>query len=324
MARRPSTLLAAVGLALAGFAVAGPASAMRADVSGADCVTHDDATNLGRAAKGGNRQDGNELSAAQAAAMERAMARVMEAKGLTRNAKGQVVSKGKPGGGGGGGGTFTPTVVNVYFHIITSGTKGDVSNLVDKQVTVLNSAYSGSGFSFVKAAVDKTDNSSWYNLAQGSTAERAMKTALRSSKYSDLNIYTANLSNGLLGWATFPSTNTTDKMDGVVVLDQSLPGGNATPYNLGDTATHEAGHWFGLYHTFQGGCNGNGDYVADTPAESSPAYGCPTGRDSCTRSAGLDPIHNFMDYTDDACMNTFSAGQVTRAQGAWVTYRQGK
>jgi hypothetical protein len=303
---------AALGLGQAG-AVAQPMAGL--DTVAADCVTHTDAVNTARAAQGGNRKDGNELSAAQAKAMEASLAKAMAAKGYTTSANGTAR---KPGGGG----AFTPARVNVYFHVITSGSSGDVSGLVNGQLSVLNSAYSGTGFSFVNAGVDKTSNSTWYNLTQGSSAERAMKTALRKGTMDDLNIYTANLSNDLLGWATFPKSSY-DPMDGVVVLDQSLPGGNAAPYNLGDTATHEAGHWFGLYHTFQGGCTGSGDYVADTNAEASPAFGCPTGRDSCASKPGLDPITNFMDYTDDKCMDSFTDGQKLRAQNAWVTYRQG-
>jgi hypothetical protein len=282
----------------------------------AECATHSDSVNSARSAEGGNRKDGNELSPAQAKAMEASLVKSMAAKGYTKAANG---SARKPGGGG----AFAATTVSVYFHVITSGSAGAISSTqISQQLSVLNNAYASSGFRFTLAGTDTTNNSSWYNLSQGSSAERSMKSTLRKGTMDDLNIYTANLSGGLLGWATFPKASY-DAMDGVVVLDESLPGGTASPYDLGDTGTHEVGHWAGLYHTFQGGCTGQGDYVADTPAEASPAFGCPTGRDSCASSSGLDPIKNFMDYTDDACMNTFTAGQTTRMQNAWVTYRQG-
>lgn len=225
--------------------------------------------------------------------------------------------------------TVTGGAVNVYFHVITndSGEGALAAKDINAQLKVLNDAYSPWGWTFNLVGGETTANTDWFNNCYGS-GEAPMKSALHQGGAADLNIYTCNPSDGILGFATFPSSyKSRPLMDGVVILYSSLPHGDAAPYNLGDTATHEVGHWFGLYHTFQGGCNKNetkgGDQVADTPAEKSPAFGCPFGRDTCTGRGldGLDPIENFMDYTDDACMFQFTAGQDTRMDAEFSAYR---
>lgn len=315
MRTRSLTAIAALTLGVAGAllpATASQARPLTADTSAsAQCETHSDAVG-GRHAKGPNRADPHELSDAEAAKLTARFEKDMAAKGVSPSARTQAK---KPAA------AFAATVIPVHWHVITDGSTGNLTaSELAGQISVLNSAYAGSGFSFQTVSTDYTNNATWYNgITDGTTAERNMKNALHIGGKGDLNLYTASLGGGLLGWATFPKASV-DPMDGVVMLDESLPGGSAAPYNQGDTATHEIGHWLGLYHTFQGGCGGSGDSVADTPAEASPAYGCPTGRDTCT-ATGLDPIKNFMDYTDDSCMNTFTAGQIARAQSLWTTYR---
>jgi hypothetical protein len=220
--------------------------------------------------------------------------------------------------------------VPIAVHVINKGAgiaNGDVpQSQIDAQLSVLNAAHlaTGSPFYFTLASVSRTTNATWYAMTPGTRAETDAKNALHVGSAGTLNLYLSSPGKNLLGWATFPQDYAANpKLDGVVILNTSVPGGGAAPYDEGDTATHEIGHWLGLYHTFQGACTPKNDQVADTPAEKSAAFGCPVGRDSCTRprQTGFDPITNFMDYTDDACMNTFSGGQVSRMDTLHQQYR---
>ncbi len=216
------------------------------------------------------------------------------------------------------------TTIPVAFHVVRSGTsvsQGNVSDqMIADQIDVLNAAFDNTNFQFELAVTTRTTNSSWYTGCAGNQ-ENSMKQGLNVDPASTLNFYSCNPSGGILGYAYLPSTfPESDYRHGVVVLHSSLPGGSAAPYDEGDTGTHEVGHYLGLYHTFQGGCNGNGDFIDDTPAEASPAFGCPVGRNTCA-SAGNDPILNFMDYSDDDCMIEFTSDQSDRMDVQVATYK---
>lgn len=228
--------------------------------------------------------------------------------------------------------------IPTYFHVVlpaaeaTNGSTAEnrLTSLVNSQVAVLNEAYAGrttagqpsaaTPFQYDLVSIDFSYNDAWYGVVPG-PVEKEMKAATRVGGKNTLNVWTANIGQGLLGWATFP-TKRLSSNDGVVILDESMPGGTAGKYAYGDTLTHEVGHWLALYHTFQGGCKGQGDQVADTPAEAGPQFDCPTGADTCT-APGADPIHNYMDYTQDTCMYQFTAGQAARMSDAWNQYRAG-
>ncbi len=225
-------------------------------------------------------------------------------------------------------------VVPVWVHVIDKGKgleNGDVpDSVIREQIKVLNETFGGdrggavTGFGFELAGVTRTTNEAWFFMAILSKEEREAKTALRQGGAETLNIYTVD-GGPYLGWATFPSSYSSQpSSDGVVINYRSMPRGSIENFNLGFTATHETGHWLGLYHTFQNGCTPNNDYVADTPAERYPARGCPIGIDTCTSSRypGLDPVENYMDYSDDPCYIEFTQGQTDHMQAAWFTYRQ--
>ena len=151
------------------------------------------------------------------------------------------------------------------------------------------------------AGTSRTVNPKWADDGD----EMGMKLALRQGRYSDLNMYYLD-DLSAYGYCYYPGSSRTNSTgfwrDGCTVMATTVPGGSEEPYNEGMTSVHEAGHWFGLIHTFgetENGCDGPGDEIHDTPAQKTESRGCPVGRDSCPGKPGLDPIHNYMDYSDE-------------------------
>ena len=213
------------------------------------------------------------------------------------------------------------TRVPVWVHVVHDGTIGNVSNAdIAAQIKVLTKSLKQHGFRFFRAGITRTLNKKWFRKCARSAPYRKMTKNLAVDPAKNLNIYLCNPSGGVLGFAFLPGSSVTGTArDGVVLRYSTLPNGSAAPYNLGDTGTHEIGHWLGLLHTFQGGCS-DGDKIGDTPAENSPAFGCPFGRDSCP-GGGVDPILNYMDYTDDSCMNSFTPDQRDRMEQQMAAFR---
>ena len=244
---------------------------------------------------------------------------------------------------------YDPTVgdyrIPCVVHVIrnSSGTSGDITfDKVESGIRILNediNALAGSlgengnfaGIEFYLADVDPdgnqtngvtfSNNDTWYN--DGGNYWESL--AWDPQRY--LNIYTTT-AGGALGYvAGFPADGTAGQIYDRVVILWSTYGEDApygAPYNYGRTLTHEVGHYLGLFHTFQGGCGSSdcynsSDLICDTNDESGPNFSC-SGSPSST-CGSEDPIDNYMDYSDDLCMEQFTAEQVNRMRCSLLNYR---
>jgi hypothetical protein len=232
--------------------------------------------------------------------------------------------------------------IPVVVHVIYNSSTQNISDAqIQSQITVLNQDFrrtnadrttkwpqaADSEIQFCMANVDPngavttgitrtqtTVSSFSTNDAMKFTAQGG-KDAWNTSKY--LNIWVCNIGGGILGYAQFPGGGSAST-DGVVVGFNyfGTTGTASAPFNKGRTATHEVGHWLNLRHIWGDGPCGTDDFITDTPESDAPNYGCATGHISCGTE---DMVQNYMDYSDDACMNLFTAGQKTRMQALFAS-----
>jgi Pregnancy-associated plasma protein-A len=221
--------------------------------------------------------------------------------------------------------------VPLRVHVITrdDGSGAPSHAALKAQLDVLNDAYSGQGldhsvptiFRFKVKSIDYTANTDWYDWSRAADTDDAeAKEALHVGGREDLNIYVTGLEDAL-GYATFPFEEPLFR-DGVVIYNETLPGGGMENYSLGDNLVHEVGHWLGVFHTFENGCLAPGDGVSDTPFQDDGdnIVSCDDLEDSCLEP-GFDPVHNFMSYSDDLCRDRFTFGQSVRMGLSWLAFR---
>lgn len=220
-----------------------------------------------------------------------------------------------------------PVVVNVLYQT----TAQNVSDAqIQTQIDVLNKDFSATNSDYnltstynsvksgdvgVRFVLDQvirktTTKTSWsLNDDMKKTSKGGIDPTSPTTK---MNLWVCNLSSGYLGYAQFPGGSSAT--DGVVIDDNAFgtTGSAAAPFNKGRTATHEVGHWLNLRHIWGDATCGN-DQVSDTPLHNTANYGCPAaGHTSTCTGTPVEMTMNYMDYTDDACMYMFSAGQETR------------
>ncbi len=226
-----------------------------------------------------------------------------------------------------------PVVFNVLYR--TAAQNVSLAQL-QSQIDVLNKDYAATnsdynkvpslfqgvaagntGIKFVLDAVNRrsTNTVSW---STNDAMKKSAKGIAPTSPTTKLNIWVCNMGGGILGYAQFPGGSSAT--DGVVLDDNATgnTGTAAAPFNLGRTATHEVGHWLNLRHIWGDATCGN-DQVGDTPLHNTANYGCPTYPHYSTCSGTpVEMTMNYMDYTDDACMYMFSAGQKARMQATFA------
>lgn len=213
------------------------------------------------------------------------------------------------------------TIVHVIYNDRDDG-KLSLTE-VNEQMVVLNRVFNQYKIAFHRDNLIYTENNDYFIAGLDSNGLEdpnsvAMKTNLAVNPKEHLNIYINDCD--LLGYATFPwHRQDNPQLDGVVISYGTIPDGWQVGADEGMTLVHEVGHYFGLFHTFEGGCQ-HGDLVDDTEPQEYDYTGCPVGRNTCG-GPRPDPVHNFMGYTDDACMNHFTAGQLGRMFWAIARHR---
>ena len=219
-----------------------------------------------------------------------------------------------------------PVHVRVIFHIIqASDGEGDVSDSqIESQMDYLSEYYADHHISFSLDSINRVINDDWFVGWSTQNQDVQGMQQISYDPFHFLNIYTARLnepgSNYIVGGYTyFPTQMAEGSYQQGFTLDyRSLPGG---AYNWGKAAVHEAGHYFGLYHTFQTDCNAPDDAVEDTPRNHSDnLYSCNPNLDSCPDDPGNDPVYNHMSYSGDTCPYEFTIGQEDRMHAIIAQY----
>ncbi|KAH6994703.1 metalloprotease [Fusarium venenatum] len=236
--------------------------------------------------------------------------------------------------------------VDVHFHIASTKEHENLitDTIVEAQWDVLHRSFAKYDINLVlnstERVVDDMAGQSFF-LYEGpdkgwvkyTDEENEFYQKTRRGGYDALNLYFfSDYSPGATGYCNWPTViaegdELTFARDSCQLSGLTMPGitpeqGAFEEWNLGHLAVHETGHWFGLNHTFTGGCSEPGDFVDDTPSQLTQIYGCPTGSDSCPDKPGIDPIHNFMGYTEDNCTNEFTPGQKRRMFETFFGFRR--